>query len=281
MSQPITRTIYGSLLQTTSLLGLPFTIKTNTTLNEKFGVQAGILPDVSAISRMVYMAVGNGGHKFSVGGNGIPRPDPLQHKSTDAALFQHLPFVMREPNNDLQPAERAKYAMRREEVHNGVRYFAYYLKRISLVGVTAAMEYKNAANGEVTTTPFTPNSSNLNPTPQTLNSNGVAVTTGDYVTATAKITISLTKAEVEELLEVARILYADPGYAIISEIALVSGVDKDVQSPGVGSTTIAFKEVIGAQVCSHVSAFYALSFANNGIEMVLDVGSSEPLFNIA
>lgn len=277
----ITRTVYGSYLQTCMLLALPFVVKNHTTLNEKFSIQNGVLPDISDIPHMRYYAIGNGGHRMVVGGNGLSKPEPIQHRATDAACFNHIPFAMREPSADLSVGERAKYALRREETHNGTRYIAYYLKRMDFTGVVPAMEYKTVADGETTTTPFVPDTSNLNPTPPDLNNSGVNVTTGDYTTTTAKITLTLTQAEVTELLNVAEILYQDDGYAIISEFALCSAIDKIVQSPGPGSTTIAFNDAIAVQVASHINSFIPLAFSNNGVDVLLDVGATEPLFSLS
>ena len=276
--EQITRTIYGSYLQTCLLLNRPFSMKANSTLNEKFSILSGIFPDVSEAPRMKYWAIGNGGHRLSVGADGTAIPEPIQHRATDAACFHHLPFVLREPSADLPSTERIKYGMRREETHNGVRYIAYYLRRMKLSGVTPAMEYKTVVAGTVTATPFVPDSSNLSPQPPILSPSGVGVVTGDQTTASAKVSLLLTPADVEELLNVAEILYANTGYAIISEIALVSGVDKMTQSPSVGSTTIQFNDVIAAQVATHISTFFPLKYANNGVEMILEVGASEPLF---
>lgn len=276
----ITRTVYGSFLQTCHLLGRPFQMLANSTLNEKFGIASGLAPDISQTPLVQYWAIGNGGHKMTVGAGGIAKSDPIQHRATDAACFNHLPFVLREPGADLSAAQRMSYGLRRKETHNGVDYIAYYLKRISMDGVTPAIEYKSVADGTTTTTPFVPNSSNLNPTPPQLNAQGVNVTTGDYTTCTAKITLALSADEITELLNVAQILYADDGYAIISEIALVSGVDRMVVSPGVGTATINFNDVIAAQVVSFLNTFFSAKFQSSGTSNILDVGATEPMFSL-
>lgn len=276
----ITRTIYGSLLQTVKLLGLPFSKKTNSTLNEKFGIQADAVPSISDMPNVQYYVIGNGGHRMSVGTDGIAKPEPIQHRATDAALFHHLPFVLREPQNDLAAADRANYGLRREETWNGLRYIAYYLKRIPLSTVVADMEYKSVQDGNTITSPFAPDSSNLNPTPPALSPSGVNVVTGDYTTATAKVSLALTAADVTELLNVAKVIYDDEDYAIISEIGLVSGVDKVITTTGVGAATISFNEVICAQVVSHINTFFPLRFSSNGTEILLDVGSTEPMYSL-
>lgn len=277
----ITRTAYGSYLQTCLLMGLPFSMMANTTLNEKFGIQSGIAPDISERPTMRYYTIGNGGHKMTSGADGLSKPEPIQHRATDGAAFNHIPFVLREPEADLSNAERQNYGLRRQEQHNDVTYIAYYLKRIPMGSVVPALELKSVVDGVETTNPFVPDSSNLNPTPPVLNPEGVNLTNGDYTTATAKLVLQLTPADVAELLNVASILYNDEGFAIISEIGLVSGIDRLVESPGVGNTTITFNEVIAAQIVSHLNAFYPLNFANNGTEIIIDVGATEPLFSLS
>jgi len=277
----ITRTVYGAYLQTCMLLNLPFSMASNSTLNEKFGVESGTAPTSDVLPKVGYFAIGNGGHSFSVGINNITKNEVVQHRARDAALFNHLPFVLREPADDLTAAERAKYGLRREETYNGVRYIAYYLKRMELSDVVAEMQYKVVEDDETeTTTPFTPTSADLSPTPQVLSSTGVNTTTGDYLTATAKVLIDFTSDDVVELQNVANVIYGDPDYAMVSEIALVSGVDKVVSVTNTGIGTFNFKEVIAAQVCSFVAALYSASMNNEGFEIVLDVGATEPLFKL-
>ena len=62
-------------------------------------------------------------------------------------------------------------------------------------------------------------------------------------------------------------------------MAIVSGVDKVVQVQST-SGTINFNEVIGAQVYSFYNTHMDMAFLNTGLTMLLDVGSTEPLFKI-
>jgi hypothetical protein len=277
----ITRTIYGSALQSALYLNLPVPIKTNSTLNEKFGISAGVLPTIDNPPRARYFAIGNGGHKFTVGADGVPKPEPIQHRATDAACFHHIPFVMRLPDNDLSPTDRLKYALRRLEVWQGVQYVCYYLKRIDFTGVTVDMQFKTVSNGQETTTEFVPTADNLNPQPPVLSNTGVNLTDGNYVTADARIDLSLSAADCAELINVANVMYQDDRAAIISEAALVSAVDQQVQVAGPGNSTFAFLEAIAAQVTSFVNTFIPVNFLNNGTDILLDVGATEPLLNIS
>lgn len=270
------RTIFSAYLQTCMLLGRPVTILPGSTLNEKLGIQSDVMIAADQVPKMRYAAIGNGGHKMVMGANGISRPEPIQHRSTDAALYNQLPFILRTANNDLSPVEREKYGLRRLEEHGGISYIAYYLKRLDYLNVNAQMEYKTVNEGVTTTTPFVPNNSNINPVPPDLANTGVNVTTGDYVSATAKVPFTLDVDEVDEIINVSNIIYNDSGYAIISEIALCSGVDKIVttsQGTGVGFN---INEVIGTQVVSFINGFFAMNFSNAGLSVTFDLGATEP-----
>jgi hypothetical protein len=274
----ITRTIFGSYLQTCMFQRRPFVLVPSSTLNEKFGIAADQMPAANEIPWAGYFAIGNGGHRMSVGAGGVTKTEPVQHKATDAALYNHIPFVLREMENDLTVVERQQFALRRKESHGGRFYFAYYLKRIDLSNAVPAMEYITAEGGTQTVTPFVPDSSNLNPVPPEISPTGVNVTGGDYVSATSKNDLKFTPWDIQELLNVAKVLYDDDSYAIVSEIALCSGLDKVLQSPGVGNTTINFTEAIAVQVMTHINTFIPAKYSNQGTETLLDLGATEPLF---
>lgn len=278
--ESIVRTVYSGFLQSCQLWGVPFKMIENTTLNEKFEILAGTAPTSQEMPRMIYLALGRGGHGFSVDGDGSPIPVPKQHKATDAAAFKHIPFVLREVNNDLTITQRTRYGLRREETHNGIRYYAYYLRRLSLDGVSPSMLYKHVAeDGTVSTRPFVPDSTNLNPTPPDLTPEGVNVLSGDYVTSSMLVNLTFTAADVKELLDASNIIYGARNKGVVSEVLLVSGVDKNIQVTS-GTAQINFNEVICAQVCSFISSFYQLIYHTKGFEIVLDGGSTEPLFKI-
>lgn len=274
--ETIVRTIYGANLQTCELLNLPVSIPLHTTLNEKFNINANISIATSDRPTLGYVTIGNGGHVMNLAPNGIAVPVPVPHLSRHAALYNHLPFVMREPGNDLTPTERSLYRLRRIEIHNGVSYVAYYMKLLDLSNTIPQMSYMTVSNGTTTATAFAPNTGDLNPTPPDLNTQGAQITSGDYISVTAKVVFSMTADEINELINVANILYNSPDYAIISEIGFCSGVDKSVMGDFNG-TQSAYTDVIGAQIVNFVSTFYPVRFNNNGLSVTLDVGSAEPL----
>ena len=273
----ITRTIYGSQLQTSKLMGIPHVFAPNTTLNEKFDIQSGVYPAADIPPDLKYIAIGCGVHQAITGADGIPYISPLNHRASDAALFRHIPFILREVNNDLSPSQRAKYALRKLETHNSRNYVAYYLKRLDLAGVRPEMQYSEVIDGVKTTIPYEPTSANLNPVPPALANTGVISTDGNYLSCTASIPIVLDANDALELMEVARIIYGNELYAVISEIGLCTGVDKTVDGPGAGGNTISYMEAIGVQVASHVTAYYSMSFSNQGITARIDLDATEPL----
>lgn len=274
--QTIVRTIYGAYIQTCQLLGLPLTIKEHTTLNEKFNIHSEVMLANTDIPRMKYVCIGNGGHKTIIGADGIAKIEPIQHMPRNAALYNHMPFVLRQPNNDLNAAERMNYRLRRLEFHDEKPYIAYYGKALNLNDTIPQMDLKSVVDGVTYTTPFDPNNGDLNPTPPDLSNTGVNLTTGDYIFCSAKVPFEMTAQEVEEYLNVANIIYGDEAYAMISEIALCTGVDRSVMGDFNGVSS-AYVDAIGVQVANFVSAFYAMQFNNNGINMLLNVGSVEPL----
>lgn len=280
MAENIVRTIYGAALQAAQLVGVPFTVVEKTTLNEKFNIQPALHPTASEMPLMRYITIGNGGHRMVMGGTNLSAPEPNQHRATDAALFNHLPFVLRTTGNDLPQAVRARYALRRLETHDGVTYIAYYLKRLSVAGVVPKMEYNTVVNDTTTTTTFVPTTANLFPEPPDLSNSGSNVVTGDYVTATEKLEFLLDADEITELLNVSRIIYGNENLAIISEIGLCSGLDRMVQVSSVNDGTFNFNEAIAVQVVAHVSTFHSMAFTREELKMTFDVGATEALFKL-
>lgn len=277
----IVRTPWGARVQNSLLIDMPLVVDPNTSLNTKFGAQTGVALQSADRSTMKFACIGNGGHRMVMGPNNIPIPKSIQHKCTDAALFNHLPFVLRLPSNDLGANDRAKYAMRVGEVHGGISYIAYYLKRLDKSSLISALELKAVTGGVTTTTNYASSSANLNPSPPELDSNGVNVVTGDYLSITTKLPFSMTEAETTELLNVSNILYGTDDAAIISEIGFVTGVDKQITvNPGTGNQ-FTFNEVIGAQIATFLSQFIAVKFNNGVVNIVVDFGATEPLLDIA
>lgn len=275
----IVRTVNGALLQTCQLVGLPYTVHPNTTLNEKFGVQTQLTITQQELPRARYLAIGNGGHRMAMGPGNIPYPDMLQHRPRDMALFNHLPLVMRELDGDLTAAERSKYRMRRIEQHGGAQYAAYYLKLLDFAETVPTVEYRSVQDGTVYSSDFQATLGDLSPTPVEPSDVGVTITTGDYVAATAKVDFTMNSFDIQEFLNVTNILYGNANMGVISEFAVCSGVDRVVTGlfDGVSSN---YTEVIAAQVVSFIYEFFVVKTNKTNISMSLDIGAAESMLNL-
>lgn len=275
----VVRTIYGAQLQSALLLGIDYTVPEFTTLNEKLGIQSGVTAAPGIYPKARYFCIGNGGHYIATGSDGTPLMDISQHKATDAALFNQLPFVLRQLTDDIPPSQRQKYALRKEVTIGGVVYIAYYLRRVDMVDVGTKLENRKVSNGVVTTSDFTPTAANLAPDKTPANPTGVNTVEGRYVTCISKMPISFSAAEVEELVNACMILYGDINYAIISEIGLCSGIDKTI-SVSASTGSFNFSEAIQVQIVSHIGALHVMRYCTSGLEKIMDVGSNSPLYNI-
>ncbi|WP_233874912.1 DUF7208 family protein [Paraburkholderia adhaesiva] len=271
------RTAWGAYLQTCLLQNLPFTMMANTTLNEKFGVQAGVAPSPGILPSQRYYCIGNGGAGVTAGADNVALSQPLQHQATDAALFNHLPFIMRPVSADLAAAQMAQYALRQVITWNSVVYACYFLRRIDFTGVGVELDMVTVSNGVSTITPYVPDASNLNPQPPTPANGSINILSGDFITAAAIVKLSFSAQDVTELLNCANIIYGDPRYAVVNEIGLVSGIDKVVNVP-VSGGSFNMNEVICAQICSFFNTYQAMNYQNGGVNINLSVGATEPLF---
>lgn len=273
----ITRTVYGAALQTAQLTGKPFNLETNTTLNEKMGVLTNATLAPEEYPRLQYVCIGNGGHGIRNGGSSMAVPVPLQHRTSDAAPYNILPFALRHMDDDMSAGERSRYALRRIEQHSGENYFAYYLRRLPVSASNVVMNHKTVVGANTTVTPFIPTSANLSPVPPDINNQGTTVATGDYLTATLQVDFNLDAFDIEQILAACTIIYGDDDFAIISEIGLCSGLERVISTSGTGNSTINFDEVAAAQIHTHISSFHALKFTMGGINTTFDIGATEPL----
>lgn len=272
----VTRTCYGSFLQTIKQLGLPFTLIPNTTLNEKFNVQAGVAPTASEIPSMRYLAIGNRGHLTVKADDGSDETIPVPHRPQHAAPFNMLPFVLREVTDDLTQAERGRYALRVIETHNGVQHYAYYLRRLDYNGVVPQLQQIEIIDNVATVTNYVPTTDDLNPVPPQISNSGVVLGSNKSVSASAIVTITLDATDIAEILNAQRIRTGTTRSPVISEICLVSGVDRDVQGSSGSSGSFMYKEVIAAQANVHISTNHPIGYSSNKATLRLDIGSTEP-----
>lgn len=283
--KPIVSTIYGADLMTSQLGKRPYRVLPKTTLNEKFGIQSGVLPAVDVYPSMNYLAIGNRGHQSHVGKNGVEVTEVLQHRPTDGALFNHLPFVVREVGNDLTPQERERFALRVVKNFHGKDFVCYFLRRLATTPNTSATQLKyytvvkKGSDVETTVTDFVPDDAVLTPVPQPLQPVNVNTLSGEYIRCESMISFQMSKWDLDELLNAANIIYGSDRYAVISEVALVSGVDKVVEASGAGGN-FNYREVIAAQCCAFISTDFRAYYHNKAVTLDINFGASEPMLKL-
>ena len=272
----VVRTAIASITQTCQYLGKQVRVYPNSTLNQKLNIFPDLVPTEAEIPKIRYLAIGNGGHNFVVGSNNRVKFQAVPHLARHAALYNQLPFVLRRPSEDLTAQERLRYRLRVIESHGGEVYVAYYLRVLDLSTTEAGLEYRHVENGVTTSTPYSPTLEDLSPVPPTLVAGQAVGVTGDYIASSAKIPFVMTAEEVEEFVNACRIIEGEDGYAIISEVATVTAVDRALSGDFNGAIQ-PYTECIYAQVSSFITSAWVMEFQTDGIRMTIDVGNVEPL----
>lgn len=276
----VTRTAYLSQLQSAMIRGGIYKWLPHSTLNEKFNVIPGEYPPAGVNPIMSYLTIGRGALGMFAGADGKPDVRIMQHKSTDAALFEHMPFVLRTLDNDLPPERRGRYALRQRVEFFGIQYWAYWARRVDFSLADTDLFLKQVlADGSVRLDDFVPDESNLSPVPQDMSDTGTNLLAGWSVVASTIIALQLDVFDISEIRNASTIMKRATGKSTITELGLCTGAVKQIQAPGANGT-FAFNEAIGVQIAAHVQALYALDFLNQSLDDQLELGISEPLFQL-
>lgn len=227
-----------------------------------------------------YLAIGNRGHFAVNNGEDFRNYDKL---ATMNGLYGMIPWVVRPVSNDLSLSERSRYRLRKTMLIGGSLYAAYYLLAIDFTSAIEQTTVTTVNAGVENTYAHVPSQSDLTPTPF------VAPISpdndGSFATSSLVVNIDLTQ-DLQNIRDACALIYGDENKAIISEMALCSGVDKPVTVAYSDSTTPAISsvppgtltEAVAVQIVSHiVDCFYILRTFNT-LTITLDVGGSEPLF---
>jgi len=274
--EPIVRTIYASHLNTCKLLNRPFTVLPNSTLNQKFNLFKDEIPALNEYPVLGYLGIGNKGASYEVTSSNFVLTTPIPHLPRDASLYNFIPFIVRSINDDISSTERLKYRLRVPVTIDGSTYVAYYLRALTINDLIPTVELRNVDGENITTNSFTPTLSDLAPTPPVLSTSNLNTANGDYLVSTAKVDFTLNQNDVQEIIDACNLLYGDPRYAVINEIALCSGIDKILQGT-FGNTTSNYTETIATQVAAFISQYHALTTNTTEVKIQLDIGSVEPL----
>lgn len=271
----VTRTCYASYLQTSKYLGLsPFRVIAHTTLNEKFGIENGVAPAVGESPNVRYLVIGNMGHYTVKGPDGSDETANRIHRANDAALYNHIPFVMREAPGDIPADRRDQYCLRTTETYGGKNYVVYYARRINVAGVQPQLLELEVINGVITAKPYTPTVDDLNPIPPVIPNSGTVIGSNKTVSASAIVKVNLTAEEIRDITDAHRIRTGSIRSPIISEMGLCSGVDRRVTAPGAG---FQYLEVIACQVNVFISTNHPIGYNSSGLDLTFDIGGVEPM----
>lgn len=273
-----TRTQWGNMSQVANQLGIRHNVLPHTTLNEKFGFRPD---DKSSNAHVVEcFCIGFGGHRGYMSNLNVYLSTSIDHYPDHAALYRHLPFLIREPGNDLSADERNKYAGRVLLTDpDGKTWIAYMLKVLSKENLSVG-SYRSvrAPDGTVTSDEYTPDSSALNPTPPKLDVNNIdkVVTSSTFYNANAELDLSLTPADCAELMTVARVLYRDEQYALVSEYGIVSGSFATVSGDNGLGGQIQYRELIQSQIVNFLTnRGSAADDSDAGVECYVNFGATE------
>lgn len=268
-----TRTLVGNYLQAVSTAGVSYHMYQNSTLNEKLSVQSGVAPDDGVYPKMRYITIGNRGHSTVIGADSAEYIKTLKHQPTDTACFNHIPFVLRELSDDLPAEKKARYCLRVLETHGQKQYIAYYGRRFDTTLAKSGLSTVVVKDGQVSTKEFEFTAENQNPTPSTIDSEGLVLGSDTSAEASVVMTLNLDSFDMQEIYNASCIRSGMINSPVVSEFAFVSGVDKTVSAQE-GSGT--YNEVIAAQINIFITTHIPVGFSTEGTTLTFEIGGSEP-----
>lgn len=268
------KTLYATDLHLAMLSGKPYTPLTNTTLNEKFGLNQEAQLPTGTYPTLKYFAIGAGGTSM------INYDDNYmysEHSPIDAALFTHIPFIIRPTNADLTDIEKASYRLRVTTTISGVNYACYYLKLLPEMDIPSYFnQIETITPKDETKLPYSTISvfdhnipEILSPVPRNRQITIDNISSIKKISKLAKITLEFTQSDLTEIKNAMRIMGISS--SAIKEIGLVTGHDI-----AAGNT----KEIIAAQVMYHIGMEIALTIDmlnSPSVKRIIELGGEEPL----
>lgn len=260
----VTKTVYNVSLAAATLMGISYRPLPNTTLNEKFNVV--VETDSEESPKLQYFTIGLQ-YEELIDENVISL-DRVRHSPTDAALFNHVPFVLKRIEEDLTADEREDYRLRSIIDIDNVTYVAYYMKKLRTTIANNQILKVINTNGTLVPSVYEPQ--NENPlSPVIVDRDMVYSDNVEFVTSTNRIDLVLNNPELENIKEAMEIMYPDITPRI-GEIGVCSGLD--VSTP-LGT------ESAWSQVNYMVKYDYDLSNMTSETVLIktMDLGGMQPL----
>ena len=273
-------TAYGIKNLIYALFGVTPVIDRYTTLNERLDILPNERPIETEKVTMAVLVAGNKGHNSQPGTDGIPLIGVVDHTATDASLYGPLPLALRPISEDLNPASRSRYCLRKIVKVNGISYYGYYGLRLQINSDNLSVQMIKVTRTESGSIEevFVPNNENLYPDPVALPDVGGITSSGVSIRVNALLRVNLTQQDINEFVEAVKILYnGDERYAVMSEFGLCTAANRSVETES-SSGTINFLETIGTTVYAFTMEHKALFYNTQELTIDFDIGNQIPLF---
>ena len=267
-----TRTIYNIKLQTCMMANIPYQPLPNTTLNEKFDIleyeQQNCVNNLKS-DRPLYptikgIVIGNGG--LSLVDSDIFDLKLGKHSPIDGALFNHLPFVLREENNDLPDADKLNYRLRKELYIDGKKYVAYYLRIIKESELFYKPDILYVDNSKAIPSIkvlSTDRTDILNPSPVKDNRMSTYNNTVEVYNI-LRYNFQISERDMLELENVFNVLNIKN--RLITELGFVTGIDVPLNN---------YKELVYSQIGFFIDLSLDLEYLKNQNSITIEIGGGE------
>ena len=265
------RTLYMCDIDLHRQLSVEYKPLENTTLNEKFSVlQSEEVPnDYPVITGFV---IGIGGTPMIEGNENYVLNE---HSPIDGALFEHVPFIMRPIEADLNDSERENYRLRVIEIINNRQYVSYYMKVANSFVInnnfyTIKTVYDGTSVSSPSLTVFDNNVETiLNPVPRPRRLDYKYSKGCEYISKLCKLNFILTSLEQEEIKNALAIKNKES--RLLTELGVCTGVTKDCHYG---------KESMITQIAYHVPINFDLAVElaeSRDMVKAIELGGLEPL----
>lgn len=264
------RTLFAIDLEQHRLFNQPYTPLENTTLNEKFNILDRTSPG-NAYPCLNVFVIGVGGLQNIADDNNYSYS---QHSPIDGALFEHVPFIVRDTSSDLTAAEKAEYRLRVIKNVNNKEYICYYGKVIPTPSIKQTFYTIKTINDvtQVTaptlTTLDTKTAEILNPKPRSRGFSFKTVAGIDYITKLNKIDFVLNTSDIQEVKNGCEKLGIDKD--IITELGLCTSCDYNNNG---------YTEAVYTQIAFHIGVNFNMGVMlenNQKIQKSIELGGLEP-----
>lgn len=276
----VTRTLVAGINTIARDQGHQQPVHEHTTFNEHLGIAESLRLEDMEYTSLKGIMIGDGAHQIAQTDSRKVYTQPIKHKPRQTNLYNTIPFVLRREDDDLTLEQQKGYGLRIRIEVKGTFYIAYYLKRIVNDNDNIALSRVTVVDGTEQTDAITFTSDDASPTPPSLNLDNqtpVHLLDEDYVSADNILTIPFTEFDVQELLNVSKILDGIDNQAIFSELAIVHGVDRNVQVAGPSGEAYTFNEVAVAQAVTYVSEYHSYASKLDSETITINVGITESM----